>query len=409
MVLCGTLSAQQNQGHNHNHSSHDHSGHDHSGHNHDHSGHDHSGHDHSKHDHAAHKKGGKHITNSNNHSNANAAHGGHDDHGHGASGEFDPKETIMHHIADAHEFHLVGSKYLPLPIILYVPGEGLKMGLSSSFKGAGKDGFKIDHGALVATSGREKANIFNLGKKDVAKYFDFSITKNVFTMFLAALALLGIFFTVAAGYRKRDGQSPKGLQSFMEPFFVFIRDEVAKPNIPEKWEKYLPYLMTLFFFILACNLFGLIPFFPGSANVTGNIAFTATLALFTLIITSFSGNKHYWQHIFWMPGVPVLVKPILAVVEFAGVFIKPFSLMIRLFANMSGGHIIILSLVSLIFIFGKMGASMVGAGAGIAVSVPFTLFINAIELFVAFLQAFIFTILSALYIGQAVEEAHDHH
>jgi len=195
----------------------------------------------------------------------------------------------------------------------------------------------------------------------------------------------------------------------MEPLFVFIQDEVAKPNIPHKWQKYLPFLMTLFFFILICNLLGLIPFFPGSGNVSGNIAFTFVLAFIASMVVNFSANKHFWAHTLWMPGVPVAIKPILGVIEFIGVIIiKPASLMIRLFANISGGHIIILSLISLIFIFGQMGESIPGVAVGSIVSTVFVLFMNCIELFVAFLQAFIFTILTALYIGQAVEEPEHH-
>ncbi len=426
-----------------------HGGNDHSGHNHDdHAGHDHD--DHAGHDHSGHSHGNKAKKVNSNTQPRKAAqkgkrqaakgheghkHDSHDGHKHGASGHghdhgahhgakggakeggtYNPTPMILEHIADSHEFHLfnISGKHIsiPLPVILYVPGEGLKTFLSSKFDHGHKEhaGFKMNHGVVSSAKGLEKANLFNVfGDNGKKKYFDFSITKNVFTLFMAAIVLMLIFFSVAKAYKNRAGQSPKGLQALVEPVFTFIQDEVAKPNIPHAWEKYLPFLMTIFFFILACNLFGLVPFFPGSANLSGNIAFTLALALFTFFVTTFSGTKDYWQHILWMPGVPTFVKPILGIVEFAGaILIKPFSLAIRLFANITGGHIIILSLVSLIFIFGKMGQSYMGAGAGAVLSTVFVLFMNMIELFVAFLQAFIFTMLSALYIGQAVE-VHEHH
>lgn len=313
--------------------------------------------------------------------------------------EFDIQEMIFDHISDSNEFHVGGSGEnsfsIPLPCILYHPEDGLTTTMSSAFEHGHKEvaGYKMDHGKV--------------SRADGTPFFDFSITKNVFTMFLASFLLIIFFLPIAKKYRNNIGKAPSGGQSLVEPVFEFMQNEVIKSNIPGKWMKFLPFLMTLFFFILVCNLLGLIPFFPGSANVSGNIAFTMALALLTFIITTVNGNKHYWKHVFWMPGVPTAIKPVLAIVEFAGLFIKPFSLMIRLFANITGGHILILSLVGLIFIFGKAGASMSGAAGGAAVAVPFVLFMNAIELLVAFLQAFIFTILSALYIGMAVEET-DH-
>jgi F-type H+-transporting ATPase subunit a len=239
-------------------------------------------------------------------------------------------------------------------------------------------------------------------------WFDFSISKNVFSMLLATIVLFLIFRTVAKGYKKRPGQAPKGIQSLMEPIIIFIRDEVAKPAIGEKWQKYFPFILSLFFFVLINNLFGIIPFFPFSANVTGNVGTTLALAFFVFLVTNMSGNKDYWKHVFWMPGIPTFVKPVLAVIEFFGLFIKPFTLFIRLFANITAGHIIILSLVGLIWSFGDYGASVGGSGIGAVLSFMFVSFINILELFVAFLQAFIFALLSALYIGSAVEE-HDHH
>jgi F-type H+-transporting ATPase subunit a len=228
-------------------------------------------------------------------------------------------------------------------------------------------------------------------------------------MLLTCLILFFVFRSVANAATKRRGQAPRGLQNFIEPFVTFIRDEVAKPNIGPKYEKYMPYLLTAFFFILGLNLIGQIPFFPGSANVTGNISITIILALITFIISTFSANKHFWEHTLWMPGVPAVLKIlILTPIEILGVFLKPFTLLLRLFANITAGHIVILSFVSLIFILGKSGASTGGSIAGIAASVPLTLFMMTLELLVAFLQAFIFTMLSASYIGAAVEEPHHH-
>lgn len=244
----------------------------------------------------------------------------------------------------------------------------------------------------------------------ITSFYDFSITKNVFTMILAAILLIVLFSAVSKGYKKNEGKAPSGIQSFMEPFFLFIREEVTRPMIGEKhYERFQPFIMTLFFFILFCNLLGLIPFFPGGANVTGNIAVTMVLAVFAFLVTNLNGNGHYWEHILWMPGIPAWVKIVLTPVELLGVIIKPFSLMIRLFANISAGHIIILSLIGLIFLFGNNGQSVGGAAVGGIVGGLFTAFMNLIELLVAFLQAFIFAILTASYIGAAVEEGHDHH
>ncbi|MEM9930759.1 MAG: F0F1 ATP synthase subunit A, partial [Bacteroidota bacterium] len=243
----------------------------------------------------------------------------------------------------------------------------------------------------------------------ITSFYDFSITKNVFTMFLAAILLIFVWGRVKRSYEKNEGKAPSGIQSLFEPLFVFIRDEVTKPMIGEKhYERFQPFIMCLFFFILFCNLFGLVPIFPGSANVTGNIAVTLCLALLVFIITNINGNKHYWGHIFAMPGVPKWVLIILTPVELLGLIIKPFSLMIRLFANISAGHIIILSLIGLTFVFGENGTNFGGGVTGLIVGGAFTAFMNLIELLVAFLQAFIFAILAASYIGAAVEE-HDHH
>lgn len=219
-------------------------------------------------------------------------------------------------------------------------------------------------------------------------------------MWVSMLVLFLIFITAARKYKKSQNFIPQGIASFVEPLVVFIRDEVAKPMIGEKkYARFMPYLLTVFFFIWINNIFGLIPILNG-ANLTGNIAFTFTLAMFTFIITTFSGNKDYWKHIFWMPGVPVPMKIFLMPIEIVGMFTKPISLMIRLFANITAGHIIILALMSLIFIFNTIAIA--------PVSVAFALFITIIEIVVTAIQAYIFTILSALYFGMATEE-HEHH
>ncbi len=239
----------------------------------------------------------------------------------------------------------------------------------------------------------------------ITSFYDFSITKNVLSMFIVFLLMAWMFISVARAYQKRDGMAPSGLQSFIEPIFLFIQDEVAKPFLGHKWERFTPFLMSLFFFILGLNLFGLIPFFGGS-NVTGNLAVTMALAIITFVVVNINGNKHYWEHILWMPGVPAWVKTILTPVEVLGLFIKPLTLMLRLFANITAGHMVIIIFVGLIFLFGKSG-ELPAASLGTAVgSTLLTLFMMSIELLVAFIQAFVFVILTASYIGAATEEAH---
>jgi F-type H+-transporting ATPase subunit a len=304
---------------------------------------------------------------------------------------FSPGEMILHHIGDAHEWHFAtlgdekehGIHFtIPLPIIAFQPGKGLNV-FSSSRLAEGKtyNGLKLEHEHLIAEDG--------------GKVYDFSITKNVASLLLSAALLLGVFFTVAGSYKKNRGGAPKGIQSFFEPIIIFIRDEVGKKAIGPKYERYMPYLLTVFFFIWFSNLLGLL---PGAANLTGNIAVTLTLAVLTLLITLFSSNKYYWAHIFATPGVPKALLPIMIPVELIGVVVKPFSLMVRLFANITAGHIVILSFISLIFIFQSVMIS--------PVTLAFGLFINMLELLVAILQAYIFTLLTAMYIGGAVEEHH---
>jgi F-type H+-transporting ATPase subunit a len=323
--------------------------------------------------------------------------------------KLDPAKIIMEHIKDDHSFHFFtienkehpektfhGS--LPLPVILYSPQRGMDVFMSSKFHHGHEayNGYKLDeHGDIIAVD----AN----GQKDESvKVYDFSMTKNVVQMLLALIILTWLLLSIAKKYKNGEGvkTAPKGWQNAIEPVVTFVRDEVAKPNLGHKYKKYLPYLLTVFFFILVNNIFGLL---PGSANVTGNIAFTLVLGVVSFFVILFSTNRHFWAHIFW-PPVPHGVKPILVPVEFLGVFTKPFALIVRLFANMVAGHIIILSFISLIFIFGSMSKV---AGWGFSpVSVLFAVFIYLIEIMVAFIQAFIFTNLTAVFIGQAFEGEH---
>ena len=234
---------------------------------------------------------------------------------------------------------------------------------------------------------------------NASKPLDFSITKNVSSMFLSVALLCLIFFLSARSYKKSKDNMPSGIGSFMEPIVVFIRDEVAIPNIGKKhYNRFMPFLLTLFFFIWINNVIGLIPFFPFSSNLSGNIAFTLTLAVITFLITLFNSKKYYWKHMLWMPGLPVPMKLFLAPIELIGMFVKPIALMVRLFANITAGHVIVLSLISLIFIFKSVWAA--------PISVAFTLFISVIEVLVVAIQAYIFTMLSAMYFGQALEEEH---
>lgn len=299
---------------------------------------------------------------------------------------FNPGEVILHHVADSHEWHWFstdnGNFVTYLPMFAYEPGKGLST-FSSEKLAEGKTygNFKLEDEKLVTLDG--------------GKVYDFSITKNVAALAMSSLLLVFIFASVAKSYNRRVGQAPSGMQSLLEPFIIFIRDEVGKKSIGPKYERYMPYLLTVFFFIWFNNLLGLT---PGAANLSGNIAVTMALALITLLITLFSANKNYWGHIFAPPGVPWPLYIIMVPVELVGVLVKPFSLMIRLFANITAGHIIILSFISLIFIFRSSATGFI--------AVPFGLFISMLELLVAVLQAYIFTLLTAMYIGSAVEEHH---
>jgi F-type H+-transporting ATPase subunit a len=344
--------------------------------------------------------------------------------------KFNATEVIFGHILDGHEYHFMdiykdGKKHpvtIPLPVILYSPQRGLTTFMSSKFH-HGHDphkGYRLLTEEYLAEMTKEGIDVkkegLNAGKiipvsadgkwDRTTKVYDVSITRNVVQMFLALFILVWIMLVVAKRYKRGEGvnSAPKGVQNLIEPIITFVRDEVAKPNLGRKYEQYLPYILTIFFFILINNLFGLI---PGSANVTGNIAFTLILGVISFIVILFSSNKHYWGHILNPPDVPGWVKVILVPVEILSVFIKPFALIIRLFANMVAGHIIIICLISLIFIFAGLN---VYAGWGTSIfSIAFTIFIYFIEILVAFIQAFIFAMLTAVFVGQAFEGGHDDH
>lgn len=350
--------------------------------------------------------------------------------------KYDPVPVIMEHVIDDHSWHLwtfldehghESHVSMPLPVIL-IDG-GLKVFMSNKFEHdhenphlykaeidgehylmynqaiyktdadynlVDKDGniLKVNHkGELVENEGGETPAIANIAPLDL------SITKNVFALLISVLIIIFIFSKVASFYKRNGAAAPKGIASFLEPIILMVRD-IATDSIGKKHMKFLPFLLTVFFFIWFNNLLGMIPWIPGGANLTGAISVTFTLATFTLILILANGNKHYWEHIVWMPGAPVPVKLLLFPIELVGVIAKPFALMIRLFANITAGHIVVLSLVSLVFIFKSVAMG--------AVSVPFALFISVLELLVAFLQAYVFTMLSALFIGAAVAEPEHH-
>jgi len=326
---------------------------------------------------------------------------------------FNAGAMIIDHIVDTYEWHIasVGDFHLsvPLPVILIDQGK-LHVFMSSAFH-HGTTAYK---GYEIAKEGFNKGKIVRYeADGTLVRPLDFSITKNVFAVFVASALIIFLFLHIAKAYDRTRRHAPKGIQSMLEPLILFIRDEVVRSSIGEKhYEKFLPYLLTVFFFIFLNNIFGLIPIFPLGANVTGNIAVTGVLAFFTFMMIVVKANKDYWKHIFNTPGVPWFLKlpiPLMPIIEIVGMFTKPFVLMVRLFANITAGHIIILGFISLIFVFGK---SNVYAGFGMsALSVSLAIFMNFLELLVAFIQAFVFTLLSALFLGMAVEEHHheEHH
>ncbi len=323
---------------------------------------------------------------------------------------FSPSDFIFDHILDAYEWHILSYDdfhlSIPLPVIIYSDTKGLNVFMFRKFH-HGHDDYR---GFRYISHGEQKGNIVEIMEdgSTALPRLDLSITKNVLAIFISIILLLWIFLSVAKTYRRNPDKAPTGLQNLLEPIILFIRDDVAKPSIGEhKYERFMPFLLTVFFFIWFNNMIGLIPIFPGGANVTGNISVTMVLAIFTFVITTISGNRNYWQHIFNMPGVPWWIKipvPLMPVIEIIGMITKPFVLMVRLFANIAAGHIIVLGFFSLIFIFGQMS---VGLGLGVSLlSLAFTIFMTMIELLVALIQAYVFTLLSAIYFGMATEEHH---
>jgi len=446
--LAFTASAQE---HDHDHGTEQHDGHNHS---------DHDGHDHGEHAHdEAHKSGAAHDHEHHDEVNACGIVTHH--------AEFDPGALAFHHISDQNVYN-IGPLQLPLPCILYSKESGVDFFSSGKFhadyhgtgtfannkyvlfegmvrriQGDFPSGLvEIGHGSLGAVEEaiykEEDGKKVESGKKDViylchngkkyacdnkstldgglfggglTSFTDFSITKNVVSMIIVLLLMSWLFLKVAKRYTERQGLAPTGVQGLIEPVFLFIQDEVAKPFLGAKWEKFLPLLMAIFFFILGLNLWGQVPFLGGS-NVTGSLSVTLVLAVIAFLVTNLNGNKHYWEHIFWMPGVPAWVKTILTPVEILGVFIKPLTLMLRLFANITAGHMVVVIFVSLIFVFSKNGMNGLAGYLTAPASGLLTIFMLAIELLVAFIQAFVFTILTASYIGAATEEHHhaeEHH
>lgn len=411
-------------------------------HSHEHNDHGHE-HNHEQHD--------GHVAHSNGHDgHHDNACGGHEEHG----GEYDPKATAMHHISDANVYTILDAIRIPLPCILYAKDKGWDVFMSSKFEPGHHDnghaaynGYVLHEGSVkrvvsedfpgegkvhvggfshetVQEDGEEKSisyvcyegekmqledkTVFDGGVLGgaITSFYDFSITKNVASMILILILFFFMFRAIAKSYASRKGKAPKGIQSLLEPVILYIRDEVAIPFLgPDKYIKYMPLLLSIFFFILGLNLWGQVPFLGGT-NVTGSLTVTMVLAVLVFLIVNFSGNKHYWQHILWMPGVPVAVKPLLALIEIMSMFIKPLTLMLRLAGNITAGHIAILSFIGLIFIFGDSGSNLGGGIVGSVLSTLLTLFMMAIELIVAFIQAYVFTILSASYIGAATEEEH---
>jgi len=323
---------------------------------------------------------------------------------------FEAGKFVIEHVSDAHEWHIAtfGEKHIsiPLPIILYSSNQGWNFFMSSKFH----HGHETYNNFRLEKHGENEGKIVEVNQNGdvIGLPIDLSITKTVTGIFVSVIVLLVIFLSIAKSAKQRVNQAPRGLQNLFEPIILFIRDEVAKPAIGEKkFEKFMPFLLTAFFFILINNLLGLIPIFPFGANVTGNIAVTLVLAMFTFFITSINGNKHYWKEIY-NPDVPWWLKypvPLMPIVELSGVITKPFVLMVRLFANMMAGHMIVTVFVSLIFIFNTLMGVEAGFGVSV-VSIAFSVFILLLDLLVSFIQAYVFTLLSALYFGMATSEHH---
>ncbi|MBQ7878370.1 MAG: F0F1 ATP synthase subunit A [Bacteroidaceae bacterium] len=327
----------------------------------------------------------------------------------GKSSDVDVKGVIFGHVKDAYEWHVttLGDKHISvsLPILLYSRNSGWNIFSSSVFHHS-----KEYNGFHIAESGVNEGKVVEYDKdgNEVRPFIDLSITKNVLAVFFNSALLLVIVLFTARWYKRNKNSlsAPRGFVGVMEMLITMIVDEVIKPAVGKRYHRYVPYLLTAFFFIFLSNLMGLIPIFPGGANVTGNIAVTLALALCTFVAVNFFGNKEYWREIFW-PDVPTWLKvpiPLMPFIEIFGIFVKPFALTIRLFANILAGHTALLAFVCIIFI--TMSVSRAIGTAMTAVSVMFTIFMNVLELLVAFIQAFVFTMLSAVFIGLSQPEHH---
>lgn len=352
---------------------------------------------------------------------------------HGESKKVDVAALMIHHVTDTHDWHFLdipgeGGHYTPvaihLPWILYNFNNGLEFYPSTEallatgkyvvshehaipVKGPVQDETLVPAENIVHADGHGHEPGGSFEKDPSVSVLDFSITKTVLQIMLVGFALILVFTSVAKSYRTRAGQAPKGLQSLLEPVILFVRDDIARPNLQGKHEKFLPYLLTLFFFIWFSNILGLTPF---NSNIAGNVSVSVALAVMTFLITNFNGSKTYWGHVFWFPGVPLPVKFLMMPVEIVGIFTKPFALTVRLFANIAAGHLMVLALIGLIFILGE-GGTNIGGGMSIApLTLAFGIFIFCLEVLVAAVQAYVFTLLTAVFIGQAMEDhSHDHH
>ncbi len=316
------------------------------------------------------------------------------------------REFILDHVSDSYEWHVtkIGEKHIsiPLPVIVYSQTTGWHVFMSSAFHHA-----PIHDGLTIARAGTNKGKIVEIDASgNEVKPFDISITKNVFSLLFSSIVLIIIILHVARSYKKEVYMPKTGFVAFMEMFIMNVNDDIIKPCVGKDYKRYAPYLLTVFFFIFINNLLGLIPIFPGGANVTGNIAITFVLAICTFLIVNFSGTKEYWREILW-PDVPLWLKapiPLMPVIEIVGIFTKPFALMIRLFANMLAGHSILLGLTALVFVTVNLGPAINSSMS--ILSVIFSVFIAFVELLVAYIQAYVFTMLSAVFIGLARVEPH---
>ena len=328
----------------------------------------------------------------------------------GIAEKFNPGKFVIEHVSDAHEWHILTfgetQVSIPLPVILYSSTKGWNFFMSSKFH-HGKETY---NNFRIESEGKNEGKIVELNDAGevLGLPIDLSITKTVTGIFVSVIVLLFIFLSIAKTAKRRVNQAPTGMQNLFEPIILFVRDDIAKPAIGEKkFEKFMPFLLTVFFFILINNILGLIPIFPFGANVTGNIGVTMVLALFTFFVTTFNTNHHYWKEIY-NPDVPWWLKypiPLMPIVELTGVITKPFVLMVRLFANILAGHLIVTVFVSLIFIFANLMGIEASLGVSV-ISVAFSVFMVLLDVLVSFIQAYVFTLLSALYFGMASPEHH---